>query len=382
MNWRVSIAVVLLLALIVWIARPGQEPAAIPIDAGGASARIALPLTHAAAQADPEAGDYSYIELSVRGLPTEGCEHRPRPYEELSPEEQKAIEDSLVAASETLSRTDAPDLLLASALLSPDPESRWRRVSRALALSPQDPVALWHQLQYCDEVGCDRQAIELAATTIDQSNGMVWLEIAGDRIRAGKWSEAEAALRSAVSSPRFDTYFIDYALVVERGLAAVTDRPYSDRVMHGTGIAAAFAIPGFGDVSSACRSDDNDPLVWVDLCNDLGEQMSDVSQELITTMIGYGYRRAAAMRAGDEAASERIEQQSRRFSDDIIRQQALAGAQVLMQNDPAVLQDYIENFLSHGEIAAMDLLVKDARRLRDDPDYDQCNFVGDPDYNL
>lgn len=386
-RWRYAAGIVLALVTIVAAGlffRNGEAPTSAQIELGTGTPVPTPGRWQSAEVADIKRdGVLGYVELMVRGLPTEGCEHRASiSREEASPEEKEEMLNSLAVSSASLSATDDPGFLLAAALLNWDAEDRRQIFERALAANTQDPVALWYQLQNCDEFGCDRSAVEEAVTTIDESNGMAWLEIGSARIREGKWDEAEAALRRAAMSPRFDTYFIDTAMVVERGLAATTDLDYSDRIVWGIGIAAAVAIPAFGDVSSACQSDENDPLNWVDLCDDLGEQMSDVSRELITSMIGYGYRKAAASRSGDKAAFELLDNQRRRIYHGMMSDQAASGAQVLLQNDPSVMQDYVENFLAHGELTAMEMLIKDARRLRSDPDYDQCNFVGNPDYSL
>ena len=328
----------------------------------------------------PDDSELEILELLLGGLPTEGCEPpSPGDREQPSDEVWRALLDS---AGEQLALTGDPDLLLAAALLNDDEKERWALVDRSLAIAAGNPVALWHQLHHCYQVGCDVETIERAMITVDESNGMVWLEIASDRIRKGAWDEAESALRRAVDAPRFDTYFMDHAMAVERGLAATTDLDYTERVVMGIGISAALAIPAFGDALQACKSGGNDELIWIDLCDELGAKMFSDSRELISTVIGQSYREVAALRAGDRAKADQLKQEARQVFNDVLRAQADSGAQALMANDPAVLQSYVEYFRAHGELKAVNLLVEDALRLRADPTYDQCNFVGNPDLGL
>lgn len=185
-------------------------------------------------------------------------------------------------------------------------------------------------------------------------------------------------MRQVAAANRYSLYFMQYTSLIERGLAATTDLGYSDRVVAGIGIGAAIAIPALGEVSKACQSGDNDADVWIELCEEVGKRMVTNSDELITMMFGYGLRSGAAKRAGDVAVAESIEQEGKDRVNGLLREQAESGAQALMTNDPHVLQSYVENFLVHGEIGAMDRLIADARRLRADPGYDQCNFVSNP----
>lgn len=372
--------VAVVVALVLFLSRTSEDQI-IAFD--GESEPPEFPVQAMGTQLDSEQpgdSELKVIELLIRGLPIEGCEPRsPWEREPSNDEEWRTLLDS---AGEKLALTGDPDLLLGAALLDADEASRWELVSRALKALPGNQVALWHQLHHCYQVGCDRDAIETAAIAADESNGMVWLEIASDRIRRGAWPEAESALRRAISSTGFDAYFIEHAMIVERGLAATTDLDYTNRIMAGIGVSAALAIPAFGDVSLACRSGENDGLIWIDLCEELGVKMAGDSRELISVLVGYGYRRAAALRAGDPVKADQLEQESSRIQSDLLKAQARSGAQALLENDPAVMQRYVEYFRAHGELQAVDLLIEDARRLRADPTYDQCNFVGNPDYGL
>jgi len=346
-------------------------------------ASFALPATQV--EIDPDGleatqGDVA-ISLTtqlIRGLPIKGCEPRPRAEKDSNEQLGALFQRSGV----TLSKSPEPDFLVAAALLTDDPEERQRLLGQALAARPDHPVAIWHSLVNCQTRSCERDSVESAALAGDPANGMIWFLIASDRIKNGQWDDAERAMRQLAAAPRYSVHFMEYTTLLERGLAATTDLGYSERVVGGIGVAAAVAIPALGEVSRACQSGDNDAVVWIELCDEVGQRMAVNGDELLIMSFGYGLRSGAAIRAGDPTRAATIERERKDRVHGRFREQAQAGAQVLMMNDPQVLQSYVDNFLAHGELEAMNRLVEDARRLRADPTYDQCNFVGDADFTL
>lgn len=363
-------------ALLFFVGR-GTGPESVP--KGPVIATLSVPAIReefgiAGEQAEQDDGPTSVTTQLFRGLPIDGCE----PPVRTEPSSKEGLEALLEESGVALSRSSEPDFLVAAALLTWDADERQILLERALNERPGHPVAVWHRLLDCQTRDCDREAVESAALASDPSNGMVWFLIASDRIKNGQWDAAEQAMRQVAAAPRYSFHFMEYTMLLERGLAATTDLGYSERVVGGIGIAAAIAIPALGDVSGACRSGNNDAMIWVDLCEEVGHRMSASEEELMTTMFGYGLRSSAAKRAGDETRATMIKREGNDRFNGLLREQAQSGAQVLMTNDPQVLQSYVENFLAHGELEAMNRLVEDARRLRADPTYDQCNFVANP----
>ena len=315
------------------------------------------------------------LELMRHGLPTEGCDGwKAEPDAGIAEKDFKEIAKEAV---EVLSTSNDPEYLLAAALLDFDRDKTEESelLARALAQLPDHPVALWHRLQHCSAESCDQEQTARAATAADPTNGMLWLEIASGHLEAGDWPEAERAIRRAIASQRFDTYANEYAMLIERGLAASTDFDYPERVIFGIGVAAAVAIPSYGEVSRACQSDENDAVVWVPLCDEIGKSLHNRSRELISTMIGWGYRKVAAERAGDNALAASLKRESEALYERYVYRQIRVGAAALIENDPNVLRNYLDDFRAHGELGAIDRLVDVAERLRADDTYDQCNFV-------
>ncbi len=94
--------------------------------------------------------------------------------------------------------------------------------------------------------------------------------------------------------------------------------------------------------------------------------------------IGLALRRNAAQNGTDDRGKKEVAQMTRNFSSSFYRFGSNRAAQNLLANDERVLQDYLNNFRAHGELAAQQMLKKEADRLQGLPDYDQCNFAGNP----
>lgn len=319
-------------------------------------------------------------ELAFRGLPVPGCEDsREKRDDQLVRFEPEELARQSV---ESLRGSADVDMALAAALLEHEVSAKKALVDEAYTLDSDNPLAVWNRLQVCalSDIECDWTSMEAVAVSVDGSNGMVWYEIAGRHIRNENWSEAQAALQRATSAARFDLYFIEHALLVERGLAATSELSYAERVVFGIGISAAVAIPYFGDVARACSSEPEEAQIDVAICFHLGEHMAEASRDLITTMIGYSIWRNSAARMGDEVLADRIDRKKDDVHASVVREQAASGALALLENDSSVLQRYVDNYLARGEIQASAMLVEEAKRLRQDSGYDQCNFVGNPDF--
>ena len=367
-------AAVLAAVLLFWRSSqgPGTDQAIAPEDAAVDAAQSATTLS-----ALPELPD---MDRPTLGLPTPGCE-------DVVAERRRRLarydHDELARdVVKTLSPSGNAELLLAAALLTREEDVADGLFDSVLRLDPDNRIALWHQLQNCvaGKMPCDPDTAEAAAIAADAGNGLVWLELARRQIREERWQDAEESLQRAAAAHRFDTYFIEHAVVVERGLAAASELSYPERMIAGIGVSAAIAIPAFGDVSRACSKDAEQARISVDVCTELGEQMAESSRELLTSMIGYAIWRNSEQRSGDEERARQIGAEMDRVRASFFEEAKTSGAWALVENDVTVLQDYVDNFLAHGEIRAAKMLVQDARRLRTDPDYDQCNFVGNAEW--
>ncbi|MGB5720713.1 MAG: hypothetical protein WBM34_08465, partial [Woeseiaceae bacterium] len=216
-----------------------------------------------------------------------------------SEEQHKA---RILAVAAELSNSDDPDYLLAAALLMRfgEPDAPLELLQRASKIAPRHPLVAWSLLSMCrDRKGaqCDLEALEANAIEVDGSNGAVWMEIAMLRLEEERPVAASDAVRRANAAPRFDSYFIDHAMVLERALATNGDRSYRERIFAGIGYSAAM-VTSYGAITKHCGAVDAGG-VWLELCDQLGEKMVADGRALLDQAIGFALRKIAAERSGD-----------------------------------------------------------------------------------
>lgn len=311
----------------------------------------------------------------------EECSHEPFDYIKYG-EEREAHEREVEAQ---LSNSDDAEHLLAAALLSvsaallsesesESPERPFQLLDKAAKIDPDNRLIAWTQLQLCRKekgVNCDLAKAEANARRVDSSNGAVWMEIAALRLGEGDESAAAEAVRSAIAAPRFDTYFIDYVILIERALSTHGESSYGDRAMAGFGI---MPLPSYG-ITRHCDASGASDMNWIDLCDQLGVKMFSDSTSLLDRAIGMSLQRIAAEQNGDAAEIARATAREAEFREEYQRLTATREMALLIANDEAALRRFIENFSIYGETEAQKRLHAEVERLKNSPDYDQCNFV-------
>ena len=317
-----------------------------------------------------------HADVDVAVDASKDCSQKQSEIVAIESEEQHKARALAVAAE--LANSDDADYLLAAALLVQfgEPDAPLELLRRASKIAPRHPLVAWSLLAMCrDRKGarCDLEALEANAIEVDGSNGAVWMEIAMLRLAEAQPVAASDAVRRAIAAPRFDSYFIDHALVFERALSTNGDRSYRDRIFAGIGYSAALVI-SYGAITKHCRAVDAGG-VWLELCDQLGEKMMTDGRALMDQAIGSALRKIAAERSGDEEWRQRATAEYEAFREHYQSFMASGAMQTLLENDEAVLRNYVENFVTYGELEAQMRLKDDANRLQDDPTYDQCNFV-------
>jgi len=250
-------------------------------------------------------------------------------------------------------------------------------LARAAQQDPGSPLVAWTRLLVCmGSSGKNCEVEKAAANTIDidGGNGAVWFELAVLRLRQGDAARAARAARRAVAAPRFDSYYIDTILLIERALSTFGDSAYADRIASGMRIAAVLS-PDYGEFSIRCRQLDSSDGMWIELCDQIGARMFSESASLRDQVNGISLQKVAASRTEDErlvaAAAAREAEYNRHIQHLLDSADELA----LLENDETVFRRYVDNFATYGEMEAQVRLQAEAQRLRDSPDYDQCNFV-------
>lgn len=308
---------------------------------------------------------------------TEDCPRKPSLYfAGQSEEEHKAW---AIELADTLAASTDADYLVAAALLSQhqDADRPLELLARAAELAPENRLVTWNSLVNCPNgrgFRCDHESIEAKAIALDNSNGAVWTEIAMRRVEEGSESEAIAAARRAIAAPRIDSYFIEHVIVLQRALASRNDLSYRQRYFAAMGYVAALAAP-YLRVTRHCRTAEKNVGVWIELCDRLGARMFADGRTLTDQAIGRALQKIAAGRSGDANWIEQANADYEAFNVHYGLLDRDQTVQALVENDEAVLRQYVENFETYGEFEAQARLRAEAQRLLDDPDYDRCNFV-------
>ena len=273
--------------------------------------------------------------------------------------------------------------LLAAALLSRygDPQLALELLDQSVELSSNAPLSAWTAFVICGQrpnLNCNLAEREATAIAVDSKNGAMWVQIATLRLEKGHQAAAIEAMRRAVAAPDYSSFYAEQIMYVERGLAAATNLGLADRFMLGVSFASVSPF-AMNTLTSQCESEKTG--VWPELCEQLGRRMATDAKDIMNKSLGLSLQNLAMTNLGDTEGLLAVQQQK----DDLRRLLGTAesnrATMNLLGNDERVLRDYLSNLEVFGETVAMGRLSAEAARLRELPDYAQCNFEGDP-YNI
>lgn len=246
----------------------------------------------------------------------------------------------------------------------------------ALSLGPTHPLVLWWAADLCSRekrpAACRDPAIRHRILVANRNNGAYWAIRANQQLRNGDIRIALESLRHASTAASLDYKFEQQVLVLERGLAAVSDLGYGQRVAA----ALALAPPsGYQDeVYTACRERIADDAAWAEACLEFGRRLAADGDTLMYKMIGYGIQRNVLSHTDERDelgavnnARDNVRRDLRDYSDDWY---------LLMLSDDQFVAKYVEHFAVHGEAAALEFTRDEITRLRALPDYDPCVAAG------
>lgn len=361
-------AVVIIGVLALWFSQRDNG-----IDIGIELPAVAFPVDReSSATVEPEEPVLGEEEHAER---MQGCA------EPLDPDQTKLagerLEREVELAQGVLQQTNSSEYLLAAALLNgwKDPRLAMDLLQRSAADHLNDPILIWTALVICGQrpgLDCDFGELEETAIDVDADNGAMWVQIAGLRLGSDDEEGAIDALRHAISAPRFDSYYDEQIMLVERGLAVGSNLSFSERALMAWGTASVTPI-GLGSLTARCKSGADG--VWSELCEQLGSRMTTDSGNSLTKMIGMDLRQIVLTNQLDEKGLTAIARER-----DALRQSMGSIEQNeqminLMMNDELVLRNYLENLEVYGEDAARQSFFAEMQRLKNSPEYDQCNFV-------
>ena len=250
------------------------------------------------------------------------------------------------------------------------------RIEQALALDPANELVLWTADMLCadgtDGGYCGDAGFQRNRDAILARNGSHWLRQAPRFLAAGDELRALDALERASTEPEFESYFIDYAMLLERALAATSDMEYVMRMTTAIGYAASMPIEPI-EILRICKDRSESDSRWLALCIRVNERLVSDGNTLLLQMLGRGYLATLYEYSGQTKARDAIVAER-----DAWRQRlrtANPDRDIAMLSDPGFYAQYIDAFASGGESAALEFANAEIARRKQDPDYDPCANV-------
>ncbi len=293
---------------------------------------------------------------------------------------REQVDEELAAAVAGLrDSADIEHQLVAAMILAGDePAAALSIFRRAAKTSGAKEVAAWRMLILCGQRemdACDDFEIEGLAIAADSGNALMWTQLAGRRLQAGREEGAMEAMRQAITAPMLEIYMGEQVDLFDHGLAAISSWSYTERVSSASGYIAS-APENLGFIRQRCSN--TSAGIWLELCEQLGERLLTADINNSIKLMGASLREPVLRQLDDtvglaelEAGLARTKAEDSSFLDE-------EADLNLMLNDASVMRDYVNNVDTYGEQEAARRFRQDSDRLRNTPGYDQCNFVSNP----
>lgn len=296
------------------------------------------------------------------------------------------------AISRRLASAEDARLVLASAMIGGEgrADSDDERMRRALALAPTDPLVLWQAASFCEPAEqtaayCDDPARIANSTEVLEKNGAYWAIMAGTRYQRNDRDEALRYLERSVTVPKFDTYFAERLVLLERAIAAAGNLPYRLRVVEAMGVLVAQPTPTFG-VFNACRTESPVDDGWLRACTAYANRLARQGETLMAQATGRGMRQMLRESALAGAADRSSEEPSERSTRKKVAEELIDGGFLNSKLNELVTQwmlvddgftaAYVDALIVQGEGAAFYQASREAVRRGEELGLNPCSYDG------
>ena len=288
---------------------------------------------------------------------------------------EQMIIDPLAASS------DAEHLYVASVLTGNDaPGARLSRIERAAEIDPANALVATQWLYLCaehaDDCGVPIADIERRAIEAEKGNARTWAAVASARVARGDKAGALDALRQANATSEYRDGWFDRIELFERALAASTSASAHARLIAAVGMTASTPNDAI-EVLMACESEGKTSSVWRVECLRLGEVMAASGETVTTQAMGLGLQAKMHEFAGDERREKEREADAKKL---MAAYETLTDSPRLEDawRNENLLRLFLETGQARGELAGMEAVVAEAERLANEPGYDPCQILSDP----
>ncbi len=227
-------------------------------------------------------------------------------------------------------------------------------LSRALTLSPDDPLVLYTLTGYClsesQSAVCQGNHTKSLAS-IDAGNGIVWMLYTQRAYERGDTATALQLLEYAARSERFDDYFGKQLVMYDSALREHRSLTEAQYVTAAMGMAAASMYP-VSPTFNMCETEAVSSMKWRKACLGLGRLMEEGGPTELTHSLGTSLQVQMLELAGrlDEFNAARARQR-----EDKERMDGIPRIDEAIPEDDPFWSEFFRTFVEDGEFAAWEL---------------------------
>lgn len=244
-------------------------------------------------------------------------------------------------------------------------------IERAYQSDPMHPLVLWNAASACSADAttgfCADPQVRANIQTVLGNNGEYWALVAEQRYNRGDQDGALDALRRAAVAPEFDNYFMANIRMFQRAFSMIPDTNYTVQTLGAYALSNTIVEPGIG---MACGAEVEARPEWLDACLAVARRYESdgrsISQQQWGARTQYRLLGFAGQREEAEAALSRhreIRDFRRNLDEDIV---------VVMLTDERVMAQFLEELEVSDERSAMYFVRDEVERLKQDPTYHPC----------
>ncbi|MEM7433151.1 MAG: hypothetical protein AAF351_14620 [Pseudomonadota bacterium] len=283
-------------------------------------------------------------------------------------EENRARMARWIAILEPSSDPDH-QLMVALVTSKDSPEESRERILRLVNAESPHPLAVSFALDACarDDAYCDVLHRFLSDEFGEaRRNAESWIDVAGYWLNQGNEAQAIDALDHALAAPVYDSHFIDYAQVFDRGLAASSQMSGIERLVAAIGLAAAGPL-GLG-IYDTCKDRIESSLLLRRSCAALAARQAAESDNILGQEIGASLQKIIFELDGEPENAQAIEalKAERRATRN---SRMVTNNAVTKFRDEALFRSMADHWAVFGEAQAQDFMHAEVLRKVESGEY-------------
>ena len=279
-----------------------------------------------------------------------------------------AFNEQMRSLSLQLSVSSSAEHLHLAALLEQDPVLRFELLDRAISSSPSDPFLVWGAVQICsgavETTPCPLRDWEQLLIVLDGQNSESWVRVAANRYAAGDEDAALEAMRRASTAAETRAYWTETIEMTERGLAAGSDLPFTERADMAFRVAGS-KLPLYRDYLKMCRERSSQSVDWAYACLAYGELVENQGKSEMGVSMARSLQKIVLENMGEVGRAAEVQQRiqaSRQANLESIRDYN-PMVERLIVSKPVFFSAYLAAIRLEGEQAARGRIAVEIERL-------------------